>query len=70
LQVARIPRRKGEYFMFAGIVEFIPRLEKKEEFVKVVRNEVLPSLKQQPGFPEVLPFFPETKTEKVMTITL
>ena len=56
--------------MFARIVEFIPRLEKKEEFVKVVRNEVLPILKKQPGFLEILPFFPETKTEKVMTITL
>jgi hypothetical protein len=54
--------------MFARIVEFIPRLEKKEEFVKVVRNEVLPILKKQPGFLEILPFFP--KTEKVMTITL
>jgi heme-degrading monooxygenase HmoA len=56
--------------MFARIVEFIPRLEKKEEFVKVVRNEVLPILKKQPGFLEILPFFPETKAEKVMTITL
>jgi hypothetical protein len=56
--------------MFARIVEFIPRLERKEEFVKVVRNEVLPILKKQPGFLEILPFFPETKTDKVMTITL
>jgi quinol monooxygenase YgiN len=47
--------------MFARIVEFIPKLEKKEEFVKVVRNEVLPILKKQPGFLEFLPFVPETK---------
>jgi heme-degrading monooxygenase HmoA len=56
--------------MFARIVEFIPKLEKKEEFVKVVRNEVLPILKKQPGFLEILPFEPETKTEKMITITL
>jgi quinol monooxygenase YgiN len=56
--------------MFARIVEFIPKLEKKEEFVKVVRNEVLPILRKQPGFLEFLPFVPETKTEKMIIITL
>jgi quinol monooxygenase YgiN len=56
--------------MFARIVEFIPKLEKKEEFVKVIRNEVLPILKKQPGFMELLPFFPETKNEKVIAVTL
>ena len=40
------------------------RLEKKEELVKVLRNEVLPILKKQTGFMEILPFFPETKPEK------
>ena len=56
--------------MFARIVEFLPKLEKKEEFIKVVRNEVLPILKKQNGFLEMLPFFPEIKNEKVITITL
>jgi quinol monooxygenase YgiN len=56
--------------MFARIVEFIPKLEKKEELVKVIRNEVLPILNKQRGFMEFLPFFPETKTEKVMVISL
>jgi hypothetical protein len=56
--------------MFARIVEFIPKLEKKEELVKAIRNEVLPILKKQTGFMEVLPFFPETRTEKVIVITL
>jgi heme-degrading monooxygenase HmoA len=70
LRVAPILKRKGEIIMFARIVEFIPKLEKKEEFVKVVRNEVLPILKKQPGFLEFLPFVPETKTEKMITITL
>ena len=54
--------------MFARIVEFIPKSEKKE-FVNVLRNEVLPILKKQPGFLEILPFEPETKTEKMITIT-
>ena len=54
--------------MFARIVEFIPKLEKKEEFVKVLRNEVLPILNKQLGFLEILPFFPEAKTEKMITI--
>ena len=42
--------------MFARISEFIPKLEQKDEFVKVVRNEVLPILKKQTGFLEILPF--------------
>jgi heme-degrading monooxygenase HmoA len=56
--------------MFARIVEFIPKMEKREEFVKVMRNKVLPILKKQPGFMEILPFEPETKTEKMICITL
>ena len=60
--------------MFARTVEFIANLEKKEELVKVLRNEVLPILKKQTGFMEILPFFPETKPEakdeKVIAITL
>jgi len=56
--------------MFARSVEFIPKLEKKEELVKVLRNEILPILKKQTGFMEILPFFPETRNEKVVAITL
>ncbi len=44
-------------------------MEKKEELVKVVRNEILPILRKQPGFLEIIPLFPETKTEKLVTIT-
>ena len=56
--------------MFARIVEFTPKLEKKEELVKVIRNDVLPILKKQTGFMEILPFFPETKSEKVVVVSL
>jgi hypothetical protein len=45
-------------------------MEKIEELVKALRNEVLPILKKQTGFLEILPFFPETKNEKVISITL
>lgn len=56
--------------MFARIVEFIPRMEMKEEMVKKIRKEILPILKKEHGFLEILPLFPEVKTEKVIGITL
>ena len=56
--------------MFARLLEFIPKLEKKDEFVKTVKNEILPILKKQPGFLEILPFFPELTTEKTIVISL
>jgi heme-degrading monooxygenase HmoA len=56
--------------MFARFVEFIPKFEKKEEFVRVLREEVVPILKKQPGFFEILPFLPETTTEKTFIVTL
>jgi len=56
--------------MFARIIEFIPKLEKKEEIVNVVRRDVLPLLKRQQGFLEFLPFVPEGKAENVIAITL
>jgi hypothetical protein len=56
--------------MFARILEFVPKVEKKEEFVRVMKNEVLPILRKQHGFMEILPFFPENKNEKAITISL
>jgi Antibiotic biosynthesis monooxygenase len=61
--------------MFARIVEFEVKLEKKEEFIKVVKNEILPILHKTTGFLEILPFVPENTTEKtipnkVVNITL
>ena len=57
--------------MFARILDYEVKLEKKEEFVKVLKNEVLPILGKQTGFLEVLPFFPEQINErKVITISL
>ncbi|MGA9041412.1 MAG: hypothetical protein WB421_12820 [Terriglobales bacterium] len=57
--------------MFTRILEFEVKLEKKEEFVKKVKNEVLPILKKQMGFLEILPFFPEKiREEKALAISL
>jgi heme-degrading monooxygenase HmoA len=57
--------------MFARILNFEVNLQKKEEFVKVMKNQVLPILKKQSGFLEILPFFPEKlREDKVFTISL
>jgi heme-degrading monooxygenase HmoA len=57
--------------MFARILAFDVKLEKKEEFVKIFKNQVLPILTKQTGFLEILPFFPEKTTEeKVYSISL
>lgn len=57
--------------MFARILDFEVKPERKEEFVKVLKNEVLPILKKQIGFLEILPFFPEKMREgKVITISV
>ncbi len=57
--------------MFARVLDFELKLEKKDEFVKVLKNEVLPILKKQTGFLEILPLFPEKmKAEKTCIISL
>ena len=57
--------------MFARILTFEVKLEKKKEFVKVVNDQVLPILKKQIGFLEILPFFQKKmKEEKVLTVSL
>ena len=56
--------------MFARIVELFPRIEKKNELLKLVRTDVMPILKKQPGFLEILPFVPEVENERFVVITL
>lgn len=59
--------------MFARIVESIPKMEmidKKDEILRVLKSEVLPVLRKQPGFLEFLPFTPEVKNERFISITL
>jgi hypothetical protein len=56
--------------MFARVIEFVPKYEKKDEFVKTIKNEVLPILNKQVGFLDILPLFSEMKNEKAVYITL
>lgn len=57
--------------MFARILDYEVKAEKKEEFVRVVKSQVLPILKKQSGFLEILPFFPEKAKEgRVINISL
>lgn len=57
--------------MFARILDFEVKPEKKDEFVKMVKNQIVPILKKQTGFLEILPFFPEKiKEDKVVTVSL
>jgi len=56
--------------MFARVVEFVPNPEKEEEFVRILKNDVLPIIRKQHGFLDLLPLMPEVKNEKAMVITL
>jgi heme-degrading monooxygenase HmoA len=57
--------------MFARILNFEVKAEKKEDLLKVLKNQVLPILKKQNGFLEILPFLPEKiKDQKVCAISL
>lgn len=56
--------------MFARMMELVPRWEMKPEMIKTVKHEILPLMKKQPGFLEMLPFIPELQTEKMIVIGL
>lgn len=57
--------------MYARILDCEVKPGKKEEFVRVVKNQVVPILTKQIGFLEILPFFPETEREgKMINISL
>ena len=57
--------------MFARVLDFELKPEKKDDFVKVLKNQVLPILKNQNGFLEILTLFPENmKQVRVCTLSL
>lgn len=56
--------------MFARVTEANIYWDKKNELIDTVRREVIPILKKQPGFVEMLPLFPEAANEKAITVTL
>ena len=49
--------------MFARILEFNPKTEKRDELIQTIRQEILPIMKKQPGFLELLPFVPDVAKE-------
>jgi len=56
-------------FMFARTLELNMKIEKKPEFTKKVREEILPILRKEPGFVDVLGLESETEP-KVFVVTL
>jgi hypothetical protein len=56
--------------MFARILEVIPKAEKKEEMIKTIRLEVLPILKREHGFVELLPLLPEAAKDPMIVVSL
>jgi Antibiotic biosynthesis monooxygenase len=54
--------------MFARILEFVPLKEKKAEFIRVVKKEILPILRRQEGFLEILPLVPENQAERTLAV--
>lgn len=56
--------------MFARILQFVPKVEKREDMIRVIKRDVLPILKKQTGFLEILPFMPEIKNEHVVMVSL
>ncbi len=57
--------------MVARIVDCEVKMEKKDEFVMVLKNEVLPLLKKQTGYRALLPFFPDKMQDgKVIIVSL
>jgi quinol monooxygenase YgiN len=56
--------------MFARIVEFTPKAEMRDELLKKIGKEVLPILKTERGFLEILPLLPEDKADEVVVISL
>ncbi len=56
--------------MLARILEFTPKAEKRDELIKTIRQEILPIMKKQPGFLELLPFVPDAAKQKMVTISM
>ena len=56
--------------MIARFTEFTIRPEKQNELRSVVEKDILPVLRRQVGFVDHLMFVPETKQERLVSITL
>jgi len=57
--------------MIARIIESKIKRQNKNAYLKVVESEIIPLLRQQSGFVEILSFFPEqAREDTVFTISL
>ena len=56
--------------MFARKVEFDLLVNKKDEFLRKVREEILPIMKRQAGFIDIIGLTHEIKVEKGLVISL
>jgi heme-degrading monooxygenase HmoA len=63
-------QKEGDPPMFARVLEVIPKAEKKEEMIKTIRLEVLPLLKKEPGFIELMPLLPEAVKDPMVVVSL
>ncbi len=55
--------------MVARVLEIAPTPNKKEELIRALNQQVVPILKEQPGFVDTLVFAPENVAEQIMSIT-
>ena len=56
--------------MFARILEFTPKTERRDELIRAIRQQVLPLMKTQPGFLELIPLVPDVARDKMVAISL
>jgi heme-degrading monooxygenase HmoA len=56
--------------MFARTLELNVRLEKKPEFLKKVRDEILPLVKKQVGYVDIIALDNEMEPTKPLVVTL
>ncbi|HKW65906.1 MAG TPA: hypothetical protein VJP04_01375 [Terriglobales bacterium] len=56
--------------MFARMLEGNLKLEKKTDFLKKMREEIMPILKRQTGFADIIGLEHDTKPEKFCFLTL
>ena len=56
--------------MFARMLEFSVKPERKVELTKTVRNEIIPALKSQPGFVDALELERDVENTEVLLISL
>jgi heme-degrading monooxygenase HmoA len=56
--------------MFARMLEGNLKLEKKPEFMKKMREEIMPILKKQTGFADIIGLEHDAKPEKFCLLTL